>query len=110
MNQSSAREALDVKADLFKALGHPARLLILTLIKIKPRHGEELAAILSLNPATVSHHLGKLVEAGLLESEQDQYYHTFSLIEGMLDRTLADLIFVPQPGLSEHVQEDAYRA
>lgn len=110
MNPSNAKQNLDAKADLFKALGHPARLLILTLIKMKPRHGEELAAILSLNPATVSHHLSKLVDVGLLASERDQYYHTYSLIEGKLDRTLADLIFVPQPGLSAHVKEDAYRA
>ena len=43
---------LAARANLFKALGHPATLLILNLAKIKPRHGQELAEILRLNPAT----------------------------------------------------------
>ena len=54
MNRPSSEQNLDAKANLFKALGHPARLLILNLIKRQPRHGEELAVILMLNPATVS--------------------------------------------------------
>jgi len=100
---------LEARADLFKALGHPARLLILNLVKQKPRHVEEMAAILSLSPATVSHHLAKLSQAGLLRSEKDQYYQTYSLAGVLLDKTLADLILVPQPMLTHQVEEDAYR-
>ena len=47
------RENLEARARLFKALGHPTRLLILNLIKQKPRHTEEMAAILNLQPATI---------------------------------------------------------
>lgn len=100
---------LDSLADLFKVLGHPVRLLILNLVKAKPRHGEELALILSLNPATISHHLGLLQEAGLLNVQKDQYYQVYSLEKAPLSRTLEELVFVRQGELPERVEQDAYR-
>ncbi len=109
MMSQKAEAELQRRADLFKALGHPARLLIMNLVQIKPRHGEELAAILGLNPATISHHLSLLTEAGLLVSRKDQYYQTYRLLEGVLDRTLAEAIRLPQSGLTSEVKEDAYR-
>ncbi len=62
----TATANLERRAEFFKALGHPVRLLILNLVQARPRHGEELALILMLNQATISHHLGLLVNAGLL--------------------------------------------
>jgi ArsR family transcriptional regulator len=100
---------LEVRAELFKALGHPVRLLILNLVKIKPRHGEELAAILLLNPGTISHHLSRLSDVGLLASKKDQYYQVYSLAGDVLDRTIGDVALMPQSGLSTRVEEDAYR-
>ena len=76
MTRTTFEENLDARAAFFQALGHPARLLILNLVQIGPRHGEELAAILGLAPATISHHLAKLTGVGLLVSEKDQYYQT----------------------------------
>jgi ArsR family transcriptional regulator len=109
MSEMTPEENLEARAELFKALGHPTRLLILNLIRIKPRHGEELATILRLKPATISHHLTKLSAAGLLQSRKDQYYQTYSLVPGVLDKTLADVVHLPQPGLTAEVEEDAYR-
>ena len=100
---------LAARANLFKALGHPARLLILNLAKIKPRHGQELAEILRLNPATISHHLKQLSEAGLLDSQRDQYYQTFHLKPELLEKSVWDLVHLPQPELDEGVAKDAYR-
>jgi len=109
MTKTSAEQNLEVRADLFKALGHPVRLLILNLIKMRPRHGEELATILLLNPATVSHHLAQLTKAGLLKSKKDQYYQTYSLVGDALQKHLAEVVFMPQPELAAEVEEDAYR-
>jgi ArsR family transcriptional regulator len=100
---------LEARADLFKALGHPVRLLILNLIKIKPRHGEELATILRLKPATISHHLTKLNDAGLLKSKKDQYYQIYSLVPQLLEPTLAELVHLPQPSLFAEVEQDAFQ-
>lgn len=100
---------LEARAQLFKALGHPVRLLIMNLVLTKPRHGEELAEILHLNAATVSHHLNKLAEVGLLEARKDQYYQTYSLAKDVLQRTLDEVIRLPQPDLRANVKPDAYR-
>jgi ArsR family transcriptional regulator len=109
MGTSTAEENLEARAQLFKALGHPVRLLILNLVRMKPRHGEELATILGLKPATISHHLSKLTAVDLLESRKDQYYQTYSLVEERLKMMLGDIVLIPQPGLTAQVEEDAYR-
>ena len=106
---SSAEADLEKRAGFFKALGHPARLLILNLLHSKPRHGEELAAILALNPATVSHHLAILTQAGLLSAQKDQYYQVYSIVSEPLKKTIMELVSLPQPGLAGNVEEDAYR-
>lgn len=107
--QTTPEENLEARAQLLKALGHPVRLLILNLVQMKPRHGEELAIILNLKPATISHHLTKLTSVGLLKSRRDQYYQTYSLIDGVLQKTLGEVVRLPQPGLTAEVEEDAYR-
>jgi DNA-binding HxlR family transcriptional regulator len=109
MNDTNPEVALEAKASLFKALGHPIRLLILNLVERKPRHGEELAAILNLNPATISHHVAKLTAAGLLDAKKDQYYHTYSLVEDLLPIPLGELIRLSQPSLKVETIEDAYQ-
>jgi biotin operon repressor len=110
MNRPSAERDLEARAEIFKALGHPVRLLILNLARVRPRHGEELAAILGLNQATVSHHLARLAEAGLVESERSQYYQIYSLAPGALDRSLKDVVAVPQAQMPARVRQDAYEA
>ncbi|MCU0521394.1 MAG: DUF2087 domain-containing protein [Anaerolineae bacterium] len=102
-------ENLAARAELFKALGHPVRLLILNLIRVKPRHGEELAMILGLNAATISHHLSKLTDVGLLGSRKDQYYQTYFLVGDILTKPIDELVRLPQEGLRAQVEEDAYR-
>jgi ArsR family transcriptional regulator len=106
---NTASVDFEKRANLFKALGHPIRLLILNLVQARPRHGEELALILSLNPATISHHLALLSDAGLLVSHKDQYYQTYSLVSNLLKKTLAEMTFLPQAGLPENVAEDAFK-
>jgi ArsR family transcriptional regulator len=110
MSKTPHEVNLEARADFFKALGHPARILILNLLRTAPRHGEELAAILRLKPATISHHLAKLTEAGLVESRRDQYYQTYSLKGEALDRPVGEIVALPQKGLNRRVEEDAYRA
>jgi ArsR family transcriptional regulator len=109
MNDTNPEATLEAKAGLFKALGHPIRLLILNLVDRKPRHGEELAAILNLNPATISHHVAKLMAAGLLDAKKDQYYQTYSLVEDLLHIPLGELIQLSQPSLKIETTEDAYQ-
>lgn len=107
--RTPADDRLEAAAGLFKALGHPARLLIINLLRAQPRHGEELAAILRINPATISHHLGKLAAAGMIRSRRDQYYQTYSVVPGVLDHSLGDLLSRVPSAAAPGVDEDAFR-
>jgi ArsR family transcriptional regulator, arsenate/arsenite/antimonite-responsive transcriptional repressor len=109
MSNSPTHKNLEERAQLFKALGHPTRLLILNLLAAKPRHTEELAAILKLQPATVSHHLSQLTAVGLLTAEKEQYYQMYDLVADALRRSLRELVTLSEPGLATAVSPDAYR-
>jgi predicted transcriptional regulator len=65
--------------EFFKVLADEKRLQIVGLLARQPYSVEEMAAILDLSSATVSHHLGRLVRAGLVEARADQHYHIYSL-------------------------------
>jgi len=68
-------------AELFKALGDPARVRIVNVIATagEPVCACEFNDVLGLSQPTVSHHLRKLTEAGLLEREQRGKWAYFSL-------------------------------
>jgi ArsR family transcriptional regulator, arsenate/arsenite/antimonite-responsive transcriptional repressor len=68
-------------ADLFKALADPARVRIVNILATndEPVCACHFEPALGLSQPTVSHHLGKLVGAGLLEREQRGRWAYFSL-------------------------------
>ena len=68
-------------AELFKALGDPARVRIVNLLATssEPVCACELYEPLGLSQPTVSHHLKKLTDAGLLDREQRGKWAYFSL-------------------------------
>lgn len=80
-------------AALFKALGDPARVRIVNLLA--SRGGEvcacELEPALGLSQPTVSHHLKKLTDAGVLVREQRGRWAYFS-IDPAARAKLADLV------------------
>ena len=53
--------------DTFLALGDPARLHVVRLLRKRPRRSGEIAAALSMSRPTTSRHLGVLRRAGLVE-------------------------------------------
>ncbi|MGD8807913.1 MAG: metalloregulator ArsR/SmtB family transcription factor, partial [Chloroflexota bacterium] len=58
----------------FKALSDANRLKIVGLLAQSDYSVEELAAILALRPSTVSHHLARLTEVGLVSARAESYY------------------------------------
>ena len=68
-------------ARLFKALGDPARVKIVNLLarSEEPVCACEIVPAVGLAQATVSHHLKKLTQTGLLEREQRGKWAYFSL-------------------------------
>jgi ArsR family transcriptional regulator len=78
-------------AELFKALADPARVRIVNVLATtdNPACVCELIEPLGLAQPTVSHHLKKLVDAGLLEREQRGKWAYFSLKRDAVEKLAA---------------------
>jgi biotin operon repressor len=88
----------------FKALADETRLKMAALLASRPRSGKQLAELLSIKPATVSHHLSKLADAGLVNSTSEGHNKFYRLrLEAV--RATAQQLQSKDPGL--HVSEDA---
>jgi len=85
-----SHEEAEATAELFRSLGDPHRVKIVNLLATsgEPVCVCELIEPLGLGQPTVSHHLKKLTDAGLLEREQRGRWAYFSLNSDAL-RTLA---------------------
>jgi predicted transcriptional regulator len=71
--------------NFFKALADSSRLKIVGLLAQRSYSVEELAALLQLKPSTISHHLARLSEAGLVSAKVDGYYNVYRLEEKALE-------------------------
>ncbi len=87
---SSDQEA-EATAELFKALGDPARVRLVNLLA--QSDGEvcmcDLIEPVGLSQPTVSHHMKKLVDAGLVEREQRGKWAFFSLKRDAVEKLAA---------------------
>ena len=94
---SLADEEAEATARVFKALGDPARVKILSLAAAagEPVCACEFTPALGLSQATVSHHLKKLTEIGLLNREQRGKWAYFSLDADAIEQ-LASLVRIPE--------------
>lgn len=68
---SSVRPVYEVKAGLFRVLGHPARVRIVELLREGERSVGALQAELGLESGATSQHLAALRRVGLVESRRD---------------------------------------
>jgi len=59
-----------LKAEMFKALAHPARICILDKLRNRPWCVCELAAELGVDKSIASKHLSQLKSVGLIEDEK----------------------------------------
>lgn len=93
----------------FKALADANRLKIVGLLASRPYTVEQLSAMLGASPSTVSHHLARLSEAGLVSARSESYYNIYQLdtkrLEEMTQRMLAQGTL---PAAAAAVDVDAY--
>lgn len=64
--------------EVYRLLADPARWTLIQLLVAAPRYGQELAELLGLSIATVSHHLNGLKRLELVDIRRDEhrlYYH-----------------------------------
>jgi len=88
-------EEAEATAAVFRALGDPARVRIVNLIATsrEPVCGCDLVEPLGLTQPTVSHHLKKLHDAGLLAREERGRWAYYSLVREAVEKlaVVADL-------------------
>src|ERR1700726_4623079 len=98
MSNLSANESNVDLLRFFKALADETRLKMAALLASKPRSGEQLAELLSIKAATVSHHLSKLADAELVTSTSEGHKKFYTL---RLDavRATAQQLQAKDPGL-----------
>jgi ArsR family transcriptional regulator len=88
---SLSDEEAQATAALFRALGDPARVRIVNLLATSDEAVCvcELTGPLGLSQPTVSHHLKKLTDAGLLEREQRGKWSYFTVDSDAMARVAA---------------------
>ena len=99
----------DEVVTFFKAFADANRLKIVGLLAQQPYSVEELAALLDLKPSTVSHHLAKLAQIGLVSAKTESYYNVYQLDENALETKSRNLF--SQENLAASVADvdaDAY--
>lgn len=75
-----------------KALADGNRLKILGLLAKQPCTVEQLAALLGLGASTVSHHLSKLSDAGLVTATAQSYYNYYRLEKDRYEQMTLQLL------------------
>jgi predicted transcriptional regulator len=95
--------------DFFKAMADANRLRILGLLAQENLTVEQLAEMLSLRPSTVSHHLSKLAEVGLVSAKASSYYNIYQLENKELEKMAKRLLSGDTlPAMAADVDLDAY--
>lgn len=95
---------------LFKCLADKSRLQILKALIQEDMYVERLAERLNLTAPTISFHLKKLEDAGMVEFRKEQYYTMYSLKKDVLMANILDI--VREESTEAEIQkerEEAYR-
>lgn len=78
--------------ELFKCLSDKSRLKIINSLMLEPMYVELISERLGIATSTVSFHLKKLMEAGIVSSKKEQYYTVYALNKEIFSLTLESLV------------------
>ena len=77
---------------LFKCLSDATRLQLINALADGPKYVELLSEMLERSPSTISFHLKKLEEAGVVRMHKEQYYTVATLESDFLAQTLSSIV------------------
>jgi len=95
---SLPREALEIVAQRFRALGDATRLALLQALFERERTVQELCALTGTSQANASKHLALLLERGLVTRQRDGLFVRY----GIADSSLQRLCHLVCGSLAEH--------
>lgn len=91
--------------EFHKALGDLTRIRIIALLQQGPLHGQAIAGKLGLKPPTITHHIAKLREVGLIKEQRDKNTIYFSLNTKILESSAKAILSVGTGGDSRMEME-----
>ena len=94
---------IEKNIEIMKALADTSRLMILNSLFEKPQYAEELSKRIGLAASTISFHLKKMEEAGLIKKSKFQYYHIYEINDTVFNKTLEQ--FVKFDNMEKYAQE-----
>lgn len=89
-----------------KALGDVTRLRIIVLLKNGPLHGQALAGKLGVKPPTITHHIAKLRDVGLIYQRRDKNTIYFYLDKKKLEANVKDILTIGNEGEKMDVEQE----
>jgi predicted transcriptional regulator len=93
----------------FKAMADANRLKILGLLAQEDLTVEQISEMLKLRPSTISHHLSKLSEVGLVSAKASSYYNIYHLENRALEDKAKQLLSKETlPTMASDINMDAY--
>jgi hypothetical protein len=93
-NVEATPSSLETVLPFFKALADESRLRLLGVLAQREASVDELAALLSLRAPTVSHHLARLKEVGLVSARAEGNVHVYVLDGEALRRLCREVLSV----------------
>lgn len=84
--------------EFHKALGDLTRVRIIALLQKGPLNGQAIAEKLGLTPPTITHHITKLREVGLIKERRDKNTIFFSLNTKILEMSAKGILTVGTGG------------
>ncbi|WP_462410661.1 DUF2087 domain-containing protein [Neobacillus sp. Marseille-QA0830] len=84
--------------EFHKALGDLTRIRIIGLLQQGPMHGQAIAEKLGLKPPTITHHVAKLREVGLIKEKREKNTIYFSLNTKILEGSAKAILNVGTGG------------
>ncbi len=92
---------LDRLVQFHKALGDPTRIRILAMLSKGPLHGQAIAEKLGLSAPTITHHMAKLRQAGVIYDRREKNTIYFYLHAANLKRDAEAILNVVFKGEAE---------
>ncbi len=92
---------------IFKSLADTSRLRIVQSLTKGEMYTELLAERLGITPSTVSFHMKKLEDAGIVVSRKEQYYTVYSLNRDVLESSVFDIAAAEPEQIDEQQKREA---